>query len=64
MEIDLIGPYTNGLGRVRISTDEYRYGLTLIDYFSNYVEVFRLKGNKHLRSVVDCIINFVDKCSS
>lgn len=57
-------PLYKWIGRVLISTDDYRYVLTLIDYFSNYVEVFRLKGNKYLRSVVNCIINFVDKCSS
>lgn len=40
--IDLIGHYTNSAGEP-ISTESYRYVLTVIDYFSNYVEVFPLK---------------------
>ena len=40
--IDLIGPYTTSAGDP-ISTEGYRYVLTVIDYFSNYVEVFPLK---------------------
>jgi putative transposase len=40
--IYLIGPYTDKHGKP-LSTNGYRYVLTVIDFFSNYVEVFPLQ---------------------
>ena len=40
--IDLIGPYNDSKG-IALSENRFRYGLTVIDYFSNYVEAFPLK---------------------
>jgi hypothetical protein len=40
--IDLIGPYNDPKGKP-LSENGFRYVLTVIDYFSNYVEAFPLK---------------------
>ena len=40
--IDLIGPFNNTQGEP-MSTKGYRYVLTVIDYFSSYLEAFPLK---------------------
>ena len=51
--IDLIRPYTDKHGKP-LSTNGYRYVLTVIDFFSNYVEVFPLQ-RKEVDEVSDKI---------
>jgi hypothetical protein len=40
--MDFIGPYNDSKGKP-LSENGFRYVLTVIDYFSNYVEAFPLK---------------------
>jgi hypothetical protein len=40
--LDFIGPYNDSKGKP-LSENGFRYVLTVIDYFSNYVEAFPLK---------------------